>query len=110
MIVPDEKGLPRHVLVLHDAVRNEVTGTCDRLSDGCLAVGKVDPLQDLDDLIAVENVEIKARHASETVRFGERLRPRLEDAALQAYIRVSVAARTTGATARERCVLPLQPA
>jgi hypothetical protein len=35
-------------------MRNEVTGTCDRLRNGCLAVGKVDPLRVLDDLIAVE--------------------------------------------------------
>src|SRR5215217_651633 len=62
MVVPDEEGLPRHVLVLHDPMRNEVTGTCDRLGDGCLAVGKVDPLRVLDDLIAVENVEIKVGH------------------------------------------------
>ena len=62
-------------------------------------VSKVDPLQVLDDLIAVENVKIEARHASETARIGKGLLPGLEDAALQAYIRSSVATRTTGAPA-----------
>jgi len=99
MVVPNDETLPRHVLVPHDAVRNEVSCACDCLGDGRLAVGKVDPLQVLDDLIAVENVKIKARHASETARLGKGLLPPLEDAALQAYIRSSVATRTTGAPA-----------
>ena len=47
VVVPDEKGLPRHVLVLHDPVRNEVPCSCDRLSDGRLEIIKVDPLQGL---------------------------------------------------------------
>src|SRR5215210_6392844 len=99
MAIPDAENLSRHILVLHDPVRNEVPCTCDRLRDGRLAVSKVDPLQVLDDLIAVENVKIKARHASETARLGKGLLPPLEDAALQAYIRSSVATRTTGAPA-----------
>ena len=62
VVVPDDERLPRHILVLHDPVRNEVSCACDRLRDSCLAVGKVDPLQVLEDLIAVENVKIEAGH------------------------------------------------
>jgi hypothetical protein len=61
MVVPDKEGLPRNVLVPHDAVRNEVACACNRLGDGRLAVSKVDPLQVLDDLTAIENVKIEAR-------------------------------------------------
>ena len=75
MIVPDEKGLPRNVLVLHDPMRNEVSCAYDRFRDGCLAVGKVDPLQVLDDLIAIENVEIKARHGLKLYNPGKGSNP-----------------------------------
>jgi hypothetical protein len=56
-------------------MRNEVTGTCDRLSDGRFAVGKVDSLQVLDDLTAVENVEIKARHGLKSYNPGKGSNP-----------------------------------
>jgi hypothetical protein len=41
---------------------NEVPCACDGLRDGCLAVGKVDPLQILDDLIVTGNIKVEARH------------------------------------------------
>src|SRR3954463_13603014 len=37
MVVPDKEGLPRHVLVLHDAMRNEVSCACNRLREGRVA-------------------------------------------------------------------------
>ena len=73
--IPDAENLSRHILVLHDAVRNEVPCSCDRLRDGSLAVGKVDPLQVLHNLIAVENVEIKAGHGLKPYSPGKGSRP-----------------------------------
>jgi hypothetical protein len=60
-----------------------VSCACDHFSKDRLAISKVDPLQVLDDLIPVENVEIEARHAWETARLNGKLWPYLEDAALQ---------------------------
>jgi hypothetical protein len=53
MVVPNDERLPRHILVLHDPMRNEVSCALNGFRDGCLAVGKVDSLQVLDDLIVV---------------------------------------------------------
>ena len=63
MVVPDKEGLPRYVLVLHDAMRNEVSCACNRLREGRVAVRKVDPLQVLDDLITVQMTPTKDRTA-----------------------------------------------
>src|SRR5215217_2229738 len=63
MSVPDQEGLPRHVLVLPDAARHEVACALDRFRDSRVEVGKVDPLRVCEDLIAVENVKVEARHA-----------------------------------------------
>src|SRR3954467_5125868 len=62
MVVPNDESLPRHVLVLPDAARHEIACASDGLRESRVAVGKVDPLQVLEDLIAVENVKIKAGH------------------------------------------------
>src|SRR4051794_4231686 len=59
MVVPNDESLPRHVLVLPDAARHEIACASDGLRESRVAVGKVDPLQVLEDLIAVENVKIK---------------------------------------------------
>src|SRR5215213_6488952 len=73
--IPNAEDLSRHVLVLHDPVRNEVPCTCDRLSDGRLEIIKVDPLRVLDDLIAVENVEIKVGHGLKSHNPGKGSNP-----------------------------------
>ena len=62
LAIPDAENLSRHVLVPHDPFRNEVTCTFDGFCKSHVKVGKVDPLRVLDDLIAVENVEIKVGH------------------------------------------------
>src|SRR3954451_21049590 len=66
MGVPNDESLPRRVLVLPDAARHEIACASDGLRESRVAVGKVDPLQVslqvLEDLIAVENVKIKAGH------------------------------------------------
>src|SRR4051812_4833336 len=62
MVVPNDESLPRHILVLPDAARHEIACASDGLRESRVAVGKVDPLQVLEDLIAVENVKIKAGH------------------------------------------------
>ena len=78
--IPDAEVLSRHVLVLHDPVRNEVPCSCDRLSDGRLEIIKVDPLRVLDDLISIENIKIEARHTRKRLRTDKgclaRYRPR----------------------------------
>ena len=75
MIVPDEEGLSRHVLVLHDPMRNEVACACGGFGDGRFEVCKVDPLRVLDDLIAVENVEIKVGHGLKSYNPGKGSNP-----------------------------------
>src|SRR3954451_13029723 len=73
--IPDAENLSRHVLVPHDPFRNEVPCTCDRLREGHFTVGKVDPVQVLHNLIAVENVEIKAWHGLKPYSPGKGSRP-----------------------------------
>jgi hypothetical protein len=45
MIVPDEEGLSRHLLVPHDPMRNEVTCAFDGFCKSYVKVGEVDPLR-----------------------------------------------------------------
>src|SRR3954470_11816431 len=48
---------PDYVLVLPDPARHEVSCALDGCGHSRVAVGKVDPLQVRDDLLAVENVQ-----------------------------------------------------
>src|SRR3954454_20195992 len=93
-LVPDHEGLPRHVLVLPDAAGHEVACAFGYFRESRLEIGKVDPLRVRDDLIAVENVKVEARHAGERLRSEKGCAPGLEKAALQAYVEESVAARS----------------
>src|SRR3954468_16375715 len=93
MVVPNDESLPRHVLVLPDAARHEIACASDGLRESRVAVGKVDPLQVLEDLIAVENVKIKSGARSETALSKKMFRFCIEKAVLQGYIGSSVAIR-----------------
>src|SRR3954470_8386078 len=65
MSVADHERVPRYVLVLPDPARHEVSCALDGCGHSRVAVGKVDPLQVRDDLLAVESVKIEARHGRE---------------------------------------------
>ena len=75
MIVPDEEGLSRHLLVPHDPMRNEVTCAFDGFCKSRVKVSKVDPLGVLDDLSTVENVKIEVGHGLKPHSPGKSSRP-----------------------------------
>src|SRR3954451_9015569 len=62
VLIPDQEGSGRYVLVLHEAIGHEVSCARGGLGDGRVEIEKVLPVRVFEDLTAVENVEEEELH------------------------------------------------
>jgi hypothetical protein len=63
-IVPDPERLTGHILVLHDAVGDDIPGTLGRFRDGRVQISELQPVRVFGDLGIINDIEEEAGHAN----------------------------------------------